>query len=101
MHPLRIQRKRTKGFRLPENAVCVTRPGKWGNLYQSAAVFRFWLEMSFRYPSDPESLADPLLKAMQVIRRDIVELRGKQLACWCALGVGECHGDVLAEFANR
>ena len=31
MTPVRIQRKRTKGFRLPENTVCVSRPSKWGN----------------------------------------------------------------------
>lgn len=29
--PKRIQRKRTKGFRLPPNTVCVTRPGPLGN----------------------------------------------------------------------
>jgi Domain of unknown function (DUF4326) len=28
------------------------------------------------------------------------ELRGKNLACWCALG-GPCHADVLLHFANR
>lgn len=31
MKPKRIQRKRTKGWRMPENTVNVTRPGKWGN----------------------------------------------------------------------
>ena len=29
--PVRIQRRRTKGWRLPKGAKCVTRPGKWGN----------------------------------------------------------------------
>lgn len=29
--PKRIQRKRTKGYRLPEGAVCVDRSTKWGN----------------------------------------------------------------------
>lgn len=31
MLPIRIQRKRTKGWKMPENTVSVTRPGKWGN----------------------------------------------------------------------
>lgn len=31
MKPQPIQRKRTKGFKLPPNTVCVNRPGKWGN----------------------------------------------------------------------
>lgn len=29
--PVRIQRKRTKGWRMPEGAVYVGRPTKWGN----------------------------------------------------------------------
>ncbi len=29
--PRRVQRKRTKGFRLPEGCVYVGRPTKWGN----------------------------------------------------------------------
>ena len=31
--PRRIQRKRTKGWRMPEGAVYVGRPTKWGNPY--------------------------------------------------------------------
>ena len=29
--PIRIQLRRTKGWRMPENTVRVTRPSKWGN----------------------------------------------------------------------
>ena len=29
--PVRIQRKRTKGFRMPPNTISVCRPGRWGN----------------------------------------------------------------------
>lgn len=32
--PERIQRKRMKGWRMPEGAVCVTRPGPWGNPWE-------------------------------------------------------------------
>ena len=28
--PVRVQRKRVKGWRMPENTVSVTRPGRWG-----------------------------------------------------------------------
>ena len=31
MTPQRIQRRRTKGWKMPENTISVTRPGKWGN----------------------------------------------------------------------
>ena len=32
--PVRIQRKRTKGWTMPENTVYVGRPTKWGNPFQ-------------------------------------------------------------------
>ncbi|XWO59890.1 DUF4326 domain-containing protein (plasmid) [Pseudomonas luteola] len=32
--PARIQLRRTKGWRLPEGAVRVARPGKWGNPFR-------------------------------------------------------------------
>ncbi|MDI9901323.1 DUF4326 domain-containing protein [Rhodococcus sp. IEGM 1409] len=32
--PKRIQRKRTKGWKMPENAVYVGRPTKWGNPFR-------------------------------------------------------------------
>lgn len=34
MSPQRIQRKRTKGWRMPEGAVYVGRPSKWGNPFK-------------------------------------------------------------------
>jgi hypothetical protein len=84
--PQRIQRKRTKGWRMPEGAVYVGRGSRWGNPYvmrdesdRSAAVAWF------------EAHVAPTL--------DVTELRGKDLACWCGLD-HECHGDILLEMAN-
>lgn len=34
MSPVRVQRKRTKGWRMPEGAVYVGRGSKWGNPYR-------------------------------------------------------------------
>lgn len=34
MSPVRIQRKRTKGWRMPEGAVYVGRGSRWGNTYK-------------------------------------------------------------------
>ena len=113
MMPKRIQRKRTRGWRLPEGAVCVTRPGRWGNPYvvgedgdsaACVAIYRshFWKQKR-RWRFDAGNL-------------DVSELRGKDLACWChlcekhkdgkPLGVvcsdcAPCHADVLLEIANR
>ena len=43
--------------------------------------------MKVQYPTRPDLLAR------------LGELRGKRLACWCA--PKSCHGDVLAELAER
>jgi hypothetical protein len=43
--PKRIQRKRSKGWRMPENAVYVGRPGAWGNPFhieQLSDAPRWW-----------------------------------------------------------
>lgn len=93
-HPLRIQRKRTKGFKLPDGCVYVGRPTKWGNPYsygvpgvmskaRSVELFRGMMRESPNFWDE-------------VVR----ELKGKQLACWCPL-THECHADVLAEIANQ
>ena len=82
--PIRIQRKRTKGWRLPENTVCVTRPGKYGNPCRVGM---------FKEYGAADAKRDYRLND---IRKD---LRGRDLACWCALDQ-PCHADVLLELAN-
>ena len=93
MDMFRIQRKRTKGWRMPKGAIYVGRPTKWGNPYQVDAanyrgavnLFRTYLHCSPRG-----------IELVPSIRR---ELRGKVLACWCPRGK-PCHADVLLEVAN-
>jgi hypothetical protein len=34
MKPIRIQRKRTKGFRMPPNTIYVGRPSRWANAWK-------------------------------------------------------------------
>lgn len=92
-HPLRVQRKRTKGYRMPPDVVYVGRPGPYGNPYlpeecagrEQGAVDCFRVLME----TVPENI--------EKIQR---ELKGKRLACWCSLDK-PCHADVLAEIANR
>jgi len=38
--PIRIQRRRTKGWRMPENTVSVTRPSRWGNPWRVEDIAR-------------------------------------------------------------
>jgi hypothetical protein len=96
--PVRLALSRRRGFRLQEASrainglacVVVARPTPWGNPFvvgrdgdQAQCVERF------RYEIAPKLAAEA--------RR---ELRGKNLACWCAPDA-PCHADVLIEIANR
>ena len=102
MKPKRIQLRRKKGFRLPDDTVVVSRPSKWGNPYkvsnnpnlgtlaerraEAVRLFRDFLERAYggkKLAGDARS-----------------KLRGKNLACWCPLDQ-PCHADVLLELANR
>lgn len=86
--PLRVQMRRTKGWRMPPNTVYVGRPSIWGNPFKVSEHGR--------------------AKAVQLYRNMLAgrphmrlrnELRGKNLACWCSLD-HVCHADVLLEMAN-
>jgi hypothetical protein len=95
--PKRIQRKRTKDWRMPENAVYVGRPSKWGN------PFRVGIISDFGDVPDAETAVmffrawiNKGLQRERIVR----ELRGKDLACWCQIEK-PCHADVLLELANK
>lgn len=125
MTPVRIQLRRTKGWRMPPNTVKVTRgPGsKWGNPFKvhdvrmlngDWEVFRC-TDGQFSgppvgfYGTRREALAAAVefhrrhmeSDAGALLRRQAVaDLRGRNLACWCAPDA-PCHADVLLELANR
>lgn len=87
--PARIQRKRTKGWRMPPNTVYVGRPTKWGN------------PINRIYSKDPiKNYREHILFTLKYCKYDLAELRGKNLACWCPLDQ-PCHADVLLELANK
>lgn len=101
--PVRIQLRRTKGWRMPPNTVKVDRTTRWGNPFKvgmlgvpdaATAVDRL-----------RRLLARPHLEADHVRfrftpERIRVDLAGKHLACWCTPGQA-CHADVLLEIANE
>lgn len=79
---------------MPADTVKVDRSTRWGNPFRPTASvpvektiekFVGWLE------NDPAG--------MELARRAREELKGKNLACWCALA-GPCHADVLLRIAN-
>lgn len=106
MTPKRIQRRRVRGWRLPENAVCVTRPGVFGNPFKvdknttaAAAVrgFRNFLNGSaILLQTDPTAR-----KRRERLLARLPELVGKDLACYCPVDAKHCHADVLLEAAAK
>lgn len=104
--PKRIQRKRTKGWRMPPNTKSVTRPGKysnparvgmWKGFTQADAVeaYKCWQRGDLAYRSWNNVFGNP--PTDEEIKKD---LGGCDLACWCKIEE-PCHADVLLEIANR
>lgn len=94
--PIRIQRRRLRGWRKPANTICVDRTSRWGNPFKvgvhapnnAVAVdkFKTWI-----ISQDPEAEA--------LLARAKRELRGKHLACYCNLSE-VCHADVWLQLVN-
>lgn len=110
--PIRIQLSRRKGWRMPANTVSVARPGRFGNPFTPA---KYWdagyhgsLETALKHcveAHDAWMRGEPhwaFTDAFVIAHPppDVSSLRGKNLACWCAIG-SPCHADVLLELANR
>lgn len=122
MSPSRVQRKRIKGWRMPEGSVYVGRPTKWGNPFKgevgAATASRQMLVEDYERwlftpcwtdPRDGELRArggncTHHLGVPYSGRPTVAEIRtalaGKDLACWCPDGQ-PCHADVLLAVANR
>lgn len=124
--PQRIQRKRTKGWRMPGGVVYVGRPTKWGNPFpvgsavpdiasiygpvsgladitaeQSVEAYRRYAPAIF-VPVKPSArphhgIYTHGIESLPAHAHRV--LRGHDLACWCPLDQ-PCHADVLLELAN-
>ena len=88
--PNRIQRKRTKGWRMPPNTVYVGRGTIWGNPFK--------IEQGIM--TRDESLEHYKTYAEGFTRLELKPLIGKDLACWCGLDK-PCHADILLEIVNK
>ncbi|MET8080065.1 DUF4326 domain-containing protein [Streptomyces sp. NPDC005303] len=125
--PQRIQRKRTKGWRLadhttsPLGAVYIGRPTRFGNPFVLApaasrrgGLLDMWaVEYKGRKLGRWDTSAAARAEAADRYARWIGEpeqadtlrlfralLAGRDLACWCPEGE-PCHGDVLLDLVNR
>ncbi len=125
MSPQRIQLSRKKGWRLPEGAVSVARPTKWGNPFRAfqCPSGTWWVGGAYSsggWASDrteARAQAVSMFRRHLAIRRDspsgwidvvgypsdeeiVAELAGKDLACWCPLDGEPCHADELIRLAS-
>jgi hypothetical protein len=118
MSPVRIQRKRSKDWRMPENAVYVGRSSRYGNPF--AVGHQISPTVAEDFGPDTISwfgrMAGEIVKdraeAVELFRLWVADcatrnvpfptgrLRGKNLCCWCPLDQ-PCHADVLLELANK
>lgn len=124
MKPKRIQRKRTRGWKMPRNTLYVGRPTDYGNPFRPKSKYRnlaVWVAIYGLMTQDQihawyENGGACVQDAAHAVAlfRDyanwriniavggkawIEKLRGKNLACWCSLDQ-PCHADVLLEIAN-
>lgn len=106
----RIQRKRTKGFKMPENCKYVGRPGKWGNpfligeLTPEQAVKRYQrciLNNTMAYYYFFELEATIQFNRFKWMRENLEQLRKyDSLACFCPLNE-PCHADILIKLLSK
>jgi hypothetical protein len=104
----RVQLSRAKGWRLPDGAVSVARPGRWGNPFKvgealtRAEAVRCFAAMLAQDATEVRPAWLPAYPSNAAIR---AELAGRSLACWCPLpAAGEddvCHAAVLLAVANE
>lgn len=129
--PKRMQRRRTKGWKMPSGCIYVGRPTPFGNLFvltdpyggpkRAVLYFQECLTRAMNghpMPASPTggALSIAVIEHFHKMAKRINELRGKNLSCWChlcdkhrdGLPLGEkcddcdpCHADPLLEISNQ
>jgi hypothetical protein len=93
--PRRIQRKRTRGWKMPKGAIYVGRPTRWGNPFTCGGDNARAVKLYEKYILDPDA-HDPDWNLDELLE----SLRGHDLVCWCSLDK-PCHADILLRLANN
>jgi hypothetical protein len=114
--PVRIQRKRTAGWRMPPDAVYVGRPTKWGNPFDFQDPAFCWAALSFGCRADPAGRHEASVRAhrawidppfgRQTIRmREQPKLVGKKGAIGLGppieAGAAPSKRDIVAELRGK
>ncbi len=98
--PHRVQLKRTKGWKMPENTVKIDRTTRWGNPFTPADSGSVANAVSNHAAWMKGELAAPDGTVPPPVDEIRSALRGRHLACWCALD-GPCHADLMLRIANE
>jgi hypothetical protein len=110
--PQRVQLRRSKGWRMPAGTVKVDRTTLFGNPFsiqqyghdRAVELHRAWLTGSLGPESIPAGRREELAALRAQVLAALPALRGKNLACWCALPRpgqrDNCHAALLLELAN-
>lgn len=104
--PIRIQRRRARGWKMPAHAKYVGRGSLYGNPFRVARSARELEEGGDLVVASPAEAVERFREWIGHTRegRFVAEcaarnLWGVDLACWCKLDQ-PCHADVLLEIAN-
>lgn len=115
LKPARLQLSRAKGFELQKHsqrvngldAVNVARPGQWGNPFvvgldgtREECVDFFTALLVGHVHLTAQIEFTELKEIRSRMLRNMEELRGKNLACWCVKDSKPCHADALLLLAN-
>jgi len=99
----RIQRRRTRGWTMPPGARYIGRPSRWGNPFRVGAANGSAARCKALYRHYMRQLREDDPDRYRAL---LEPLRGKDLACWCALTDDDgnpvpCHGDVLLQLVGQ
>lgn len=117
MKPIRVQRKRTKGWKMPENTVYVGRPTIFGNPFKVGETYKLGEDgyiiasgSALQYVFGDTIKVRDNAHAVELFKNWIAkhplpqyllnDIEGQNLACFCPLDK-PCHADVLLELANN
>lgn len=121
--PKRIQRRRTKGWKMPPDTIVVDRATPFGNPFPisrgtqttmgvTTPVYQIgtWDGPAMWFKDTKQEAAKISVEAFrawlthapqaQLLAKVKIALRGKDLACWCPVDQ-PCHADVLLDLANH
>jgi len=97
--PKRIQRRRTKGWRMPDGAIFVGRSTMWGNPYRTGDYDPMMFGRLIGQGDVVRMFEWYAADRLQKEPRWLDELRGHDLVCWCPPDQ-KCHADILLAISN-